>query len=150
MAWCRLACQAPDVLASCCSGLGHGFLHPVDIGREGGDGARDRRIRGHPAIDTGFAAQQRGVTTGITTQREADRQIQQHLRRVMPREGFAPRSQRPTQQDSQAGGLHGPGEQHPARLGHRRHRSGVDSETRIHPATLVHLGSAPSTTLIQT
>ncbi|GAB47105.1 heparan-alpha-glucosaminide N-acetyltransferase domain-containing protein [Mobilicoccus pelagius] len=82
------------------------------------------------------------VAASVPTQRQRDGEVAHHFRRIVPGHRPTPRPQRLTQCRTQARDPHRARQQRPSRVRHRRHPRGVDSDTRVQPATLTHLRSA--------
>jgi hypothetical protein len=136
--------QGPHVRPCRGTSGGHSFLHGGHVAGQGRDRARDRGIRGHQAIQARLGADERHITAGVPTQDQRDRQIEQHLGRVMPGQRLTPRRQRRTQRPDQPGGGRGPGQQHTPRVRDRGHCRGVDSDKGDRDRYAYSPGKCPS------
>src|SRR5450759_1557021 len=93
-------------------------------------------------VDARLGPQHRQGGQAVTAQRQTQRQIRDHLARIMNRERLAPPDQSGGQETVQPGGRDGPGEQDPAGLPDRSSGGRVDTDTGIQAGNL-HPESAP-------
>jgi len=115
------------------------------LASQGGDGPRDRRIRGHRSVAAGFGAQQRDVGQVVPAQGQGDREVQENHGRVMDRRRPAPQDQPHRQLAAEPGRHDGLGQQHPTGLTDRPRRSRVDLDAGVEPGRLLHLEGARRT-----
>lgn len=109
---------------------------------EGIDEPRDGRVGSHRPETRRLGPQHPHIGQAVPAERDRQGHIQQHLPRIVHRPRLAPRCQSSKYrlvQPSLTGRLH---QQDPSRLRHHRPTTTLDTDTRVGPDTLLHLGSA--------
>jgi hypothetical protein len=119
------------------------------VGGEGVDQPGHRGIGGDRAEDFRRGAQLGEVGQAVPANRQADRQIQQDLARIVPGQRPPPRRDRLRQGAGQANGLRGAQQEHRAGVRHDAGALPVDCQGRVPPDTLLHQKGAPALALIR-
>jgi hypothetical protein len=86
--------QLPDLRSRLRPGAAERGQRGVRVGGERGDQPRHGRVRGHVTEQLRLAADRGQVGQAVTAQRDRDREIEQHLARIVPGTDRSPRRER--------------------------------------------------------
>jgi hypothetical protein len=106
------------------------------------DETGERRIGGHRAEHLRLGPQHADVGQAVSAERDGQGYLQQDLARVVHRPRLAPRRQRRRYRGVQAGLADRFDQQHRPDLRDHPTAAALDTDTRVRPATLLHLESA--------